>query len=239
MKPICLSHLAAAVGALLLSAAAHAATDVYSQPPSGSPAATSAVYNVGPTDPGFTWSLDQDAQAWVYFSLPADVTFNRISWYGSSGDGNFAVDLFAASCFSCGANLVQTGGTFSSNLLPDAGPYAAAQVHMSALPTAGLYAYYIDLSAPVTLSASSAYAISVVNNYTSAPFVWGGSATGSGTHLQYVVGQAMFLPGPGNLAFALTDTSAVPESSSAWMLALGLGVLWGAAYKAGSRRRAG
>lgn len=239
MKRIATSRLAATVGTMILSAAPQAATVVYSQPQNGLLAATSAVYNVGAADPGFTWSLDQDEQIWAYFTVPSTVTFDRISWNGSSADGNFAVDLFAASCFSCGATQVQTDGTFSSNLLPNSGPYGAGQVHMTPLTTAGIYSYYIDLSAPVTLTGTDTYAISVVNNYTSSPFIWAGSATGSGTHLQFVVGQAMFLPGPGNLSFALSDIAPVPEPSTASMLILAMGAAWGARYKAGSRRRAG
>ncbi len=234
MNQITASQLAAALGAWALTSAAQAATDVYSQPQNGAFVATSAVYNVGAADPGFTWSLDQDEEIWAYFSLPANVSFNRISWYGSSADGNFGVDLFAASCFSCGVNLVQTSGTFSSNLLSSAGPYTPAQVHMT-LVTGSIYSYYVDLPSTVSLSASSAYAISVVNNYVSSPFLWAGSGTGSGTHLQYVVGQAMFLPGPGNLAFTLTNTAPVPEPAAFWMLALGLGVVWGRSRKATSR----
>lgn len=227
-------QLAAALCALALAPTTQAATDVYSQAQNGTLIAKSAVYNVGAADPGFTWSLDQDEEIWAYFSLPANASFNRISWYGSKTDGNFGVDLFAASCFSCGVNLVQTDGTFSSNLLPGGGPYTPAQVHMT--PVAGsIYSYYIDLPSTVTLSASSAYAISVVNNYVSSPFLWAGSGTGSGTHLQYVVGQAMFLPGPGNLAFTLTNTAPVPEPAAFWMLALGLGVVWGRSRKAGAR----
>ncbi len=228
MKAIPMLKLAPLAAAAMLTAGAHAATDVYSQPQNGTYANTSAVYNVGPADPGFTWSLDQDEEVWAYFSPTPGISFNRIAWYGSNTDGNFAVDLFAASCFSCGVNQVQTGGTFASNLLPNTGPFSQAQVHKTLLAGA-IYAYYIDLVSPVTLGASSAYAISVVNNYSAMPFLWAGSATGSGTYVQYVVGQAIVLPAPGNLAFTLINTSAVPEASAFWMMLLGAGAVWGSA----------
>jgi hypothetical protein len=217
--------------AAVLTASAYAATDVYSQPQNGSFANTSAVYNVGPTDPGFTWSLDQDEEVWAYFSPTPGISFNRIAWYGSNTDGDFAVDLFAASCFSCGINMVQTGGTFASNLLPDSGPFSQAQVHKTPLG-GSIYSYYIDLASPVTLGASAAYAISVVNNYSALPFLWAGSATGSGRYVQYVVGQAIVLPAPGNLAFTLINTAAVPEVPAFWMMLLGVCALW-----TNSRRR--
>jgi hypothetical protein len=222
--------LAICLGATLLHAPAGAATDVYVQPPTGGFANTSAVYNVGVADPGFTWSLDQDEEIWAYFSLPASVSFNRISWYGSNTDGNFAVDLFAASCFSCGINMVQTDGTFSSNLLLSPGPFSPADIHKF-LVGGSVYSYSIDLASLVTLSASSAYAISVVNNYSSLPFLWSGSNTGSGRYVQYVIGQAIVLPAPGNLAFALTNTAAVPEPSSIWMTLFGLATILGSLRK--------
>jgi hypothetical protein len=212
------------LGATFLYTPASAATDVYVQPPTGVFANTSAVYNVGVADPGFTWSLDQDEEIWAYFSIPASVSFNRISWYGSNTDGNFAVDLFAASCFSCGVNMVQTDGTFSSNLLSSPGPFSQAEIHKS-LVGGSVYSYYIDLASPVTLSASSAYAISVVNNYSSMSFLWSGSNTGSGRYVQYVIGQAIVLPAPGNVAFALTNTAAVPEPASFWMIVSGLAAI--------------
>jgi hypothetical protein len=208
-----------------LVTSSHAATDVYSQPQSGHFANTSAVYNVGPADPGFTWSLDQDEEVWAYFSLPQTATFNRISWYGSNTDGDFAVDLFAAACFSCGINLVQTGGTFATNLLPNSGPYSQAQVHKTQV-AGSIYSYSVDLASSVTLGGSGAYAISVVNNYSALPFLWAASSAGSGTYLQYVVGQAIVLPAPGNLAFTLTNTSAVPEPPSWWLMLLGMGFRW-------------
>jgi hypothetical protein len=220
-----LSALFAVAAALIASPASHAATDVYSQPPSSGVINTSAVLNA-PADPGFQWTSDSDEEVWAYFSLPSAVTFNQISWYGSNTDGNFAVDLFAASCFSCGANRVGGSGTFASNLLPNAGPYSQAQVHKTPLVgSSTLYSYTIDLSAPVTLGTTGAYAISVVNNYSTLPFLWAGSGTGSGKYLQYVIGQAMYLKAPGNPAFTLTNTAAVPEPGAFWTLGLGLGLI--------------
>jgi hypothetical protein len=224
---IALCRNAAFAAALLSSAVGHAATDVYSQPQSGSFINTSAVLNAA-GDPGFNWTSDSDEQVWAYFSLPTAVTFNRISWYGSNTDGNFAVDLFAASCFSCSANLVGGSGTFSNNLLPNpgnSGPYSQTQVHKTQIGTSNVYSYYIDLAAPVTLGTTGAYAISAINNYSTLPFLWAGSGAGSGTYLQYVVGQSVFLPAPGNLAFTLTNTTAVPEPGTGLSLSVGLGLI--------------
>jgi hypothetical protein len=204
---------------------AQASTVVYTQAPTQTIGDVSAVANI-PSDPGFTWTLDQDSEAWAYFSAPANASINRIEWYGSDSDGNFAVDLFAASCFSCSASWVGTGGQFTTNLLPNNGAYTQAQVHKT-LMSGGLYDYYIDLPSALTLGSSPAYALSVVNNYTALPFVWAGSAAGSGVHLRYIVGQAMFLKAPGNLAFTLSNTSvsAVPEPDSAALMLTSLALL--------------
>lgn len=221
------STLAAVVMSL---APAQAATDAYTQLPNGQIANTSAIYNNSPSDPGFTWSLDQDEQIWSYFSLPQAVTFNRISWFGTNADGAFGVDLFAAACFSCGVNFVQTDGTFTSNLLPDTGPYNQRQLNKTILG-GDLYAYSIDLSTGLRLGAGS-YALSVVNNYSALPFQWAGSANGLGSHVQYIVGQARVLRAPGSLAFALTNTSAVPEPSIWLMLTAGMaGLCFSSAFR--------
>lgn len=205
-----------------------AAVDVYNQAPSAVLADTSAVFN-NPSDPGFNWAIDSDMEAWAYFQVPADVQFNRISWYGSDADGSFAVDLFPASCFSCGANWAQTSGGFATNLLSTL-LYGPQQVHKTAL-AGGLFEYDIDLPSMVTLSAGQpTYGLTVVNNYTAKPFSWAGSGQGSGFHLHYIVGQAMFLKAPGNLAFTLTDTTAispVPEADSMQLSLLGLTLIWG------------
>lgn len=217
---------------------AMAATNVYTQLPGNSLADTSAVWN-NPGDPGFTWSLDGDEQAWAYFGLPASVSFDRIGWWGSNADGNFAVDLFSANCFSCSANWVTTDGAFSPNLL-GASLFSPAQVHKSQV-SANLYSYYIDLPSAITLDGSSPYyALSVVNNYSSQPFQWANATSGIGSHLRYIVGQSMFLNAPANLAFVLTDTSLpappVPEPETYLMLLAGLGLIGGIAqHKAKSR----
>lgn len=197
------------------------ATDVYSQSPTSNIIDTSAVANL-PADPGFTWSLDQDEENWTYFTAPSTASFNQITWYGTNADGKFAVDFYQAACFSCGANWVQTDGTFSNNLLPNQGPFDQSAITKTQI-SAGLYAYSLDLSAPVTLNQGSLYALSVVNNYTALPFSWAGANNGSGFHLHYIVGQAMFLKAPGSLAFTLTDTiPAVPEPNGSALMIAGL-----------------
>jgi hypothetical protein len=218
-----------AVCPVLAPTCSDAAVDVYSQAPSSSLADTSAVYN-NPADPGFNWALDADMEAWAYFHVPTDVSLNRISWYGTDSDGAFAVALFAASCFSCSASWAQTGGTFGSNMLTTS-LFGQSQVHKTAL-AGGLFSYYVDLPSSLVLSASSpSYGLSVVNNYTSLPFSWAASAQGSGFHLHYIVGQAMFLRAPGNLAFTLTDTGAVPsvpEPKGMYLAVTGAIFLWSA-----------
>ncbi|WP_446809135.1 VPLPA-CTERM sorting domain-containing protein [Methylomonas sp. 2BW1-5-20] len=227
-----LHSLATALLTSLVSIDAYASIDVFSQAPNTTFSASSAVYNVS-SDPGFTWSLDQDEEAWAYFNVPTDLTFNRIAWYGSNSDGKFAVDFFAASCFSCGANWVGTNGKFSNSLLPNPGPFSQAQIHKT-LVSGNLYSYYIDLASSLTLDHTSLYALSVVNNYTATPFSWSESNIGSGSHLDYIVGRASFLRASGSLAFTLTDTtaSAVPLPASAWLLSSGLVCLLGFSRKA-------
>lgn len=235
-----LTLIAPSLAIVLFSMNAQASIDVYSQAPSTSNYAQSAVWN-NPNDTGFNWTLDSDQERWDYFSIggSADVSFDRIGWYGTNADGNFAVDLFSATCFSCGSTPVNGGGRFSHTaapynsltLLPNAGPFNQAQVHKT-LVSGGLYSYYIDLTSTITLDHTQTYALSVVNNYSSLPFDWALSNT-SGSHLQYIIGQAMFLRASGNMAFTLTNTSAsaVPIPASAWLLGSGVISLFGFAHK--------
>lgn len=220
-----LGRLLAPLAFLLMPLHAGAAMDVYSQAPTNTFADTSAVWN-DPNDPGFNWSLDGDREAWAYFKLPSSVTFDRISWYGSNSDGDFAVDLFAATCYSCGLSWAGTEGDFTSNLL-DTSLFSQAEVHKTLL-SGNTYSYYIDLPTTITLDGSSAYyALSVVNNYTSKPFQWSASSDGLGSHLYFIVGQAMVLSTSSNLAFTLTDTTAVPvpEPETYALFLAGLGAL--------------
>lgn len=205
---------------------AYASTVAYTQAPNQNLADSSAVWN-NPADPGFTWTLDQDIQAWAYFKVGTNVSFNRIGWYGSNADGNFAVDLYSASCFSCSASWASTSGTFTNNLLQNTASYIQADIHKT-LVSGNLYSYYIDLPSTLTLDHNSPYyALSVVNNYTASPFQWAASADGIGYHLHYIVGQAMFLNSPGNLAFTLTNTnvSAVPEPENYALILASLGLI--------------
>jgi hypothetical protein len=212
------------MGAILLATAAtaQAAVDVYSQPPGTTYGDVSAIRN-DPADPGFNWTVDSDEQAWVYFAVAGSVSFNRITWYGSAADGDFAVALFPATCFSCGLSPVGGSGSSVNNLLPHNAAYAPASVSKAVLPS-GMTAYSIDLPDILTLGGSPAYGLTVVNNFGTLPFLWASSGTGSGTHIHYIIGQAMVLPSPGNLAFTLSNTAAVPEPMSAALLALGLGL---------------
>jgi hypothetical protein len=119
--------------------------------------------------------------------------------------------------------------------LPNLGPFSQAQVHKT-LVSGNLYSYYIDLTSTITLDSTKTYALSVVNSYTSLPFSWALSNT-SGSHLQYVVGQAMFLRAPGDMAFTLTNTavSAVPVPASVWVFGTGLLSLLGVSRKRKTR----
>jgi hypothetical protein len=220
----------------------------YAQASNGRAGDSSAQYNMV-TDPGFTQSSDSDSQAWAYFAAPVTASFNRIGWNGSNTDGNFAVDFFLATCFSCGATLVGTDGTTSHSvaaqnsltLFPNSGSFSQAQVHKTFV-SGSEYFYYLDLNANVALNKDSIYALSIVNNYTSMPFAWSASDAHNGLsgtyrgidisamHLKYVVGQSIFLPASSNLAFSLSSISPVPEPETYAMLLAGLGLI-GAALK--------
>jgi hypothetical protein len=202
-------------------------------------------------DPGFNWVTDTDMQSWEYFSLAAPVNVNRIGWYGNNADGNFAVDLFTVTCFSCNAVPVNGNGGFThTSINPGNGPsllpttaFSQADVHKTLVAHAGVgssqdvYSYYVDLGAKITLPTATGmngYGISIVNNYSSNPFVWA-SATTNGPHLVYTMTYAsyMFLRSPGDLAFSLVDTtstpnvSPVPEPETCAMLLAGLGLVAG------------
>ena len=194
-------------------------TTVYAQlPGTGSFADTSAVRNVA-TDPGFTWSFDGDSEAWAYFTATSTGNVNKITWYGSNTDGAFAVDLFPATCFSCGLSFVQTDGGFATNMLTSPGPFSGASVTKTALAS-NLFSYSIDLPSALKLQAGNSYGFSVVNNYSALPFYWAASASGSGTHINYVVGRAIVLPASGNLAFALTSSAAAAPEPADWSLVI-------------------
>jgi hypothetical protein len=246
--------LSACILLLLLAGTAGAQTTVFSQTPDGGGFAGSTVVN-DPADPGFNWIVDTDTERWEYFIAPTTASFNRIVWYGNNADGQFAVDLFADTCFSCNATKVGGGGTFTHTsttppgngptLLPNPGPFSQAQVHMTLVSGSGangLYAYSIDLTSPVTLTAGGGYGISIVNNYSSAKFGWATATGNSNSHLVYTKTYAayQFLSSPFDLAFSLIDTTAVPEPASAWTFAAGLLALIGWTRRAaGSRMAAG
>lgn len=247
MRSKTIQALAVSVVTLVVSATAQAATVVYEQAPNGSGFAGSFVKNDA-NDPGFNWVTDTDTERWEYFIAPTSGSFNRIGWYGNNADGQFAVELFTVSCFSCNASPVGGSGTFTHNsinpgngptLLPNPGPFSQAQVHKTWVSGSGagsLYAYSIDLPSKVTLTSGGGYGISIVNNYSSAPFGWALASGFGNKHLVYTMTYAsyMFLPSPGDLAFSLTDTTAaaVPEPASALMFGAGL-----LALLVGRRRR--
>jgi hypothetical protein len=244
--------VAAIIAVSLFSSSASADSVAYMQASNGTPGDSSAQYNVS-TDPGFTQSSDSDSQSWAYFAAPASSSFNRISWNGSNTDGNFAIDFFSATCFSCGATLVGTDGTTSHSvtpqnsqtLFPNNGSFSQSQVNKTFV-SGSEYSYYVDINANIAVNQGTIYALSIVNNYTSLPFAWSASSANngligtyrnidlSGMHLKYVVGQSIFLPASGNLAFTLSSVTPVPEPETFAMLLAGLGLI-GAAV---SRRKA-
>ncbi len=232
-KTITISAITVALS--LTWATGRADTTVYAQLPTGGVIDTSAVQNVA-GDPGFTGANDSDSEAWTYFTATSTGAVNKITWYGSNADGAFAVDLFGVTCFSCALSLVSTDGSFVNNLLTT-GPFTGPSVTKNAL-AGGLFSYSITLPTAVTLQAGSSYGFSVVNNYTSSPFLWAGSASGSGTHINYVWGRHIVEPAPGNLAFALTSTGGdVPEPAAWSLLILGFAAVGGALRGRRSRPR--
>ncbi len=137
---------------------------------------------------------------------------------------------------------MNTDGSFVNNLLTTS-PFSGTSVTKTAL-SASLFSYSFTLPTAVTITAGSGYGFSVVNNYTSSPFLWEGSFAGPGTHLNYVVGRAIVLRAPGSLAFSLTSTGSpppppppatVPEPSSWALMIIGFGAA-GAALR-GRRSR--
>jgi hypothetical protein len=238
--------VAASVFTMVAASSAQAAKVVYEQAPNNGGFAGSSVRN-DPADPGFNWGVDTDLERWEYFYAPTTTSFNRIGWFGNDASGEFAVDFFAVSCFSCGATPVGGGGTFahslitpgnSLTLLPNPGPFSPAQVHktwVSGTGSSGLYSYSIDLTSQVAITAGQAYAISIVNNYETGPFGWATATGNSGSHLVYLMTYAayQFLPSSADLAFSLTDTTAVAVPEPASALTFGAGLL---ALLAGMRR---
>jgi hypothetical protein len=237
-------------------------TTVYEQAPAAQPGASNSsfagagsfVYN-DPTDPGFNWTgVKPEMQSFETFALGTAVIFNRIGWYGNNADGDFAVDLYTATCFSCNVAKVNGSGGFThTSINPGNGPtlltqtlFSQAQVHKTFVSSSGgssakdLYSYYIDLPTSVNLAANSftssgnalnAYGISIVNNYSSQPFGWALSGSATDKHLEYSPFYSQFLPAYGNLAFSLIDTtatpsvSAVPEPETYGMMLAGLGMM--------------
>ncbi len=236
MQSQSLTFLAATIIASLFSIDAYASTVVYEQAPNTNYFSQSAVFN-DPTDTGFNWTIGTDSQSFEYFGVASNISFNRIGWYGNNADGDFAVDLFSETCYSCGATPVNGSGTFthassvyeSATLLPNPGPFSQAQVH-KALVSGSLFSYYIDLTSTLTLDHTQGYALSVVNNYSSLPFGWALSNT-TGNHVQYAQAYAgyKFLPSYGDLAFTLTNTlvSAVPLPAAVWLMLTGLMTMLG------------
>lgn len=220
---------------LLFSASVFASV-VYTQAPATTPSfATSAYINFA-NDQGFNGNSDADSQIWATFKTASNISFNRITWYGSASDGNFAIDFHTTTqvCPSCGLSWVNSSGSYaatSSNteVLPTSGPYTNAQVHET-LVSGSLYSYYIDLPTKVALDSTKLNVISFVNNYSSLPFGWASSSTGNSTSMDWVVGRAILLNRPGYFAFTLSDTtvSAVPVPSAVWLFGsvlAGLGII--------------
>jgi len=116
--------------------------------------------------------------------------------------------------------------------MPTSGAYTSSQVHQT-LVSPGLYSYTLDLPTSITLTSSNLYVLSVVNNYTSNPFYWAGSATGNGVSIDFNVGRASFLTIPGYYAFTLTNTAvaAVPLPAASWLFLSGVVGFFGAFRK--------
>ena len=219
--------LCAAAYSLVSVQPAQAAIDILHNSPT-STFLQSGLINT-PNDPGFNFAIDSDTQRWTYFRAETNGSFDRISWYGSYADGPFAVDFFSASCYSCGLDIVNGDGTFThspngingATLLPNPGPFNQNDVHRTFL-SGNLYAYYIDLGSSISLNISTIYALSVVNNYSTAPFGWATSTTQGTSQFIYGGGSRVVRGGSPGLAFTLTNTTVVPLPSATWLFLTGL-----------------
>ena len=228
----------------LFSINASAATTVYDQTlDTTATTGVSSAIRYFWTDPGFVKALDSDTEAWTYFNLSSNASFNQITWYGMglTGPSDFAVGLTPKAPSN---SWVSGSGNFSGNLMPQS-LFHWSQITTSLVAgTSNIYAYTVDLSSMVTLNASSTYTLSIVNNYgdiqpagyTGGAFYWAPSTIGAGENQTGVGG---FIPGTPNglpgLAFTLTNTAAVaspvPEPSTYSMLLSGLGMIGFLAFR--------
>lgn len=154
----------------------------------------------------FAWNFsNQQAQR---FTLSADATIEAIVAWGFYGDvaipsDNFTVRFFAD---SGGAPPIVPFEAQASV------PVTRQDTGMSAVGGASVYRYTLTLTAPVSLSGSTIYYVSIVNDTTSAQ-TWSWSDDPNGpNNLRWNRGSdtSAWSSGSVNLAFELSDSSVLP-----------------------------
>ncbi|MBI1191252.1 MAG: hypothetical protein GC200_11300 [Tepidisphaera sp.] len=189
-RPVALASLA-----LCVLAGASGADVILSRPqsPTGGLIASSWL----PPD-GF----DGDVYAWDNFTIPVAASITEIQWQGDGfGNGSgFTITIHTSPTLPD-----QPGVLAHYNVPGNAGQTPAGVVNGSQR-----YNYHYTLNTPLQLAAGTTYWINIEG-------IGGWSASwatgGNGSHINFFVGLAMFLTGPGDPAFTLIGTPACTQPS--------------------------
>ena len=152
---------------------------------------------------------DADVYTYDTFTVTNDAWLTEIDWEGGGGTSlDFWISIFDAT------HPVGNPQVASSAWLDY--PSTGGNANQTSLGTVGatpMYGFKYILPTPVRITAGT-YTMLIEDNSGS----WGGIASGgSGTHVNFFTGLAMFLPGPGKTAFTLisTDTNYTVAVTSA------------------------